>query len=112
MEFKDLRAYQESQKLVGEVEKSSLPRDWYSVRDQMRRAAVSVPLNISEAWGRDSNREKRHFLSIAAGSAREVQACLDTVHRLGLLSNARFVYLDDRCDHVASMLGKLRKCLE
>jgi len=112
MEFKDLRAYQESQKLVGGVEATRLPRHWRSVRDQMTRAAVSVPLNISEGWGRNSNREKGHFLSIAAGSAREVQACLDTIHRAGHIDDNRYEFLDDRCDHVARMIGKLRKCLK
>ena len=112
MEFKDLRAYQESQKLVGEVRETSLPKDWYWMKDQIRRAAASVTLNIAEGWGRDSNGERRHFLNIAAGSAREVQACLDTIHRAGYIDDSRYEFLDDRCDHIARMLGKLRQRLQ
>ena len=112
MEPKKLRVYQESQKLVGEVAEAAQQIDWYWMRDQMRRAAASVPLNISEGWGRDSDGEKRRFLGIAAGSAREVQACLHTVRDLGFLSDESLAYLDDSCDHIARMLGKLRGCLK
>jgi len=112
MEPKKLRVYRESQKLVDEVRETSLGIGWYWMRDRMRRAAASIPLNISEGWGRETDGEKRRFLGIAAGSAREVQACLDTVHQSGDLCDARYEFLDDRCDHIARMLGKPRKCLE
>jgi four helix bundle protein len=49
------------------------------VRDQLERASLSVVLNIAEAGGRHSRREKARFYTIARGSATEVAALLDVL---------------------------------
>jgi four helix bundle protein len=58
---------------------------------QLRRATVSIPSNIAEGWGRTEDRELAHFLSLAAGSACEVEYQLDLFHssRKSLMRQAR-----------------------
>jgi four helix bundle protein len=57
----------------------------YGLRDQIRRAAVSVMSNIAEGFERYSRAEFRHFLSIARGSAAEVRSQLHLARELGYL---------------------------
>ncbi len=51
------------------------------VRDQLERASLSVVLNVAEAGGRHSRREKARFYAIARGSATEVAALFDVLER-------------------------------
>jgi four helix bundle protein len=58
----------------------------YGLAGQMRRAAVSIPSNLAEGAARQSNREFKHFLSIARGSLSELDTQLDLSEQLGLVS--------------------------
>ncbi len=74
---------------------------------QLRRAAASVPLNTAEAVRR-TGRDRAHLLSVALGSAAEVQAILDVGRALGAVADDRWCRLDDKLDRVAAMLYRLR----
>jgi len=74
--FKDLIVWQKSFTLVKET--YALSKDFptaeiYGLVQQMRRAAVAIPSNISEGYGRQYNKEYRQFLSIAYGSLCELE---------------------------------------
>ena len=56
-----------------------------SIGDQIRRAVVSVPSNIAEGFGRGSDTEFKHFLSIARGSLFEVKTQLQLASELGFM---------------------------
>jgi four helix bundle protein len=66
---------------------AALPRGNADLADQLRRAAMSVPLNIAESVGSRGAGERRRFLSIARGSAMECSAILDVVRALDLASS-------------------------
>lgn len=74
--FKDLIVWQKSYQLVLEIYKITkiFPKDEaYGLSQQMRRAAVSIPSNISEGYGRQYHKEYRQFLAMAYGSLCELE---------------------------------------
>lgn len=81
--FEDLIVWQKAIEFVKEVylvtNEGDLRRD-FGLRDQMRRAAVSVPTNIAEGFERASRKEYLQFLNIAKGSAGETRS----LFRIGL----------------------------
>ncbi|MFA5358587.1 MAG: four helix bundle protein [Patescibacteria group bacterium] len=75
--FYQLTTWQEAHKLLLLIYKATgnFPREErYSLVDQLRRAAVSVPSNIAEGFCRRTKLEKIHFYSIALGSLVEIQS--------------------------------------
>jgi len=62
----------------------SLPRGLSAMRDQLRRAAFSIPLNIAEAAGKVSEKDRARYYSIARGSVMECAAVMDVVQALGI----------------------------
>ncbi|MCL0082954.1 four helix bundle protein [Thermodesulfovibrionales bacterium] len=91
--FEDLRVWQTAREVVGVVYKMSstgaFSKD-YALRDQIRRAAVSVLSNIAEGFSRRSNKEFIQFLFIAKGSVAEVQSQLYTALDQGYISQEAF----------------------
>jgi four helix bundle protein len=77
--YEDIQGWQKARELTNFVyaitKQEAFARD-FALRDQIRRAAISVMANIAEGFGRDSNREFGQFLSIAKASATEVQSHL------------------------------------
>jgi four helix bundle protein len=84
--FKDLVVWQKAMEMVTEVYKltDSFPkREVYSLTDQIRRAAVSVPSNIAEGQAHHNNREFVHFLRHSSGSLAELETQLRIAENLG-----------------------------
>jgi len=112
--FEDIVAWQKARQLVRMVYEvtasGSFARD-YGLKDQIRRAAVSVMLNIAEGFARKSNREFRHFLFIAHGSVAEVQSALYVAQDQGYLQQTSFIQLYHCCTEVSKMLSGLIKYL-
>ena len=74
--FKDLIVWQKAYKLVLEIYKitKDFPKsEIYGLSQQVRKAAVSIPSNIAEGYGRKHRAEYRQFLSIAYGSLSELE---------------------------------------
>ena len=74
--FKDLIVWQRSYDLVKEIYTitKAFPKDeTYALSQQMRRAAVTIPSNIAEGYGRQHDKEYKQFLSIAYGSLCELE---------------------------------------
>lgn len=94
--YRTLIAWQKAMRLVTEVYKitSAFPRsETYGLALQMRRAAVSVPSNIAEGFGRYSRLECQQFLRTARGSLAELET--------QILISASLHYVDDRTAETA-----------
>lgn len=78
--FRELDAYKEGKKLIKEVYRllKKFPKEeQYAMCDQLRRAAISITSNIAEGSGRNSFKEKVHFLEFSYGSLMEVLSQMD-----------------------------------
>jgi four helix bundle protein len=62
----------------------------FGLRDQIRRAAVSIPTNIAEGYERSSRKEYLQFLNIAKGSAGEVRSLLRVAHDIGYVDQENY----------------------
>ena len=87
-----------------------LPRGHGEISDQLRRAAMSIPLNIAEASGRTGSRDNAKFFSIARGSALECGAILDVCRVLKVIENEVFTDGKDHIRQIVAMLTRL--CLK
>ena len=87
--YQNLKVWQRAMDLTEEIYRlvKVLPKEeLYSLSDQMRRAAVSIPSNIAEGNGRQTSGEFQRFLKIAKGSASELETQLLICERLGYIN--------------------------
>lgn len=91
--FEDIEAWKDSMVLADAMYSASnqgpFAKD-FGLRDQMRRAAVSISSNIAEGFERNSKPEFIRFLTIAKGSAGELRSQLYLAHRQGYLTDDSF----------------------
>jgi len=91
--FTDIKGWQAARELVRAVyavtQESPLARD-FALRDQIRRAAISVMTNIAEGFDRGSDRDFARFLDIARASATEVKSLLFVALDAGYLTQETF----------------------
>ena len=110
--FKELKVWKKARSFVGmiyEVSKSFPLDERYGLVQQMRRSAISIPSNIAEGSGRNSNAQFRHFLDIALGSAYELQTQLFLALDLNYLDLDVHVELDKLISEIQKMLRGLKK---
>ncbi|MDF1595088.1 MAG: four helix bundle protein [Acidimicrobiia bacterium] len=79
----------------------------FGLTSQIRRAAVSIPSNIAEGSGRDSQRDLARFLGYARGSSAEVECQLVIAHRLGFLEEGHLGPLLAETQRAQRMLSSL-----
>lgn len=106
-----LKVWREAMDLVVEIYRATknFPRDeWFGLRQQLRRAAISVPSNIAEGTERDTAVERRRFLTVARSSVAEVDTQLEASWRLGYVEETVLHELLVRTDRVAGMLTRLK----
>lgn len=81
-------------------------KEQYGLTSQIRRAAVSVPTNITEGMGRQGRKELKHFVNISLGSLAEVEYLLSFCSRLGILNHNDFIRLESLRNEVGALLWK------
>src|SRR3989338_10950708 len=69
-----------------------------NITSQIRRASVSIPLNIAEGSAKASNKEFTYFLNVAYASAKEVEVLLDLSHDLKYLKDDDYTDLKAKLD--------------
>ena len=113
--FENLKVYQVARALVKDVYilQNSFPKEEkYALGDQVRRAAVSITANLAEGSGRQSVKEKIHFIEIAFGTMTEVFCELQTACDLGYIQLEELDALRPQFTEVAKMLSGLRNTLQ
>ena len=83
-------------------------REKYGLAQQMRRAAVSIPANIAEGFGKRSSAEKARFLNIAEGSLEECRYYLILAHDLGY---GQTESLTDALEEASRLLGAYARAI-
>jgi four helix bundle protein len=113
--LKELKIWSKAIDLSVDVYKatSNFPKEEiYGLTSQIRRAAVSIPSNISEGAGRNSNNEFVHFLGIANGSSYELQTQLIISSKLNLIDEKILSPLLSTIDELQKMNYTLQNTLK
>ncbi len=108
--FKDLIVWQKSKNLVILVYKltSSFPKEEvYGITSQIRRCAVSIPSNIAEGSMRGTQKDFKHFLKMALGSAAELQTQIDIAKLLLFGKKEDYNGIEKLTEEVIKMLHGL-----
>jgi len=105
--FEDIQAWHNARELNKKIYditgNSHISKDFF-LRDQIRRASVSIMSNVAEGYGRKSKKEFANFLNMAHGSAAEVQSHLYIALDLGYISQQEFDELYEKTDEVSKMI--------
>lgn len=106
--FQEIEAWQRARELAQAVYSCSsggaFSKD-FVLRDQIRRAAISIMSNIAEGFERDGRAEFIQFLSVAKGSAGELEAQLYVALDQGYISELRFDELQYMVRHVERLIA-------
>ena len=88
--YKDLLIWQKGIKivcLVYPLVKSFPQEELYALTSQIKRASISIPSNIAEGYGRNTDKSFSHFLDISRGSLFEIETQLLIANELGFITN-------------------------
>jgi len=112
--FEDLVAWQKARRLVADVYRVTSRAEFrsdFSLRDQMRRAAVSIMSNIAEGFERSGLGEFHQFLVIAKASCGELRSQLYVSQDVGYLAEDEFKNIHDKSIEVGRIIGGLRQAV-
>ncbi|MCH7937255.1 MAG: four helix bundle protein [Proteobacteria bacterium] len=113
-DFRSIKAWERAHRLTLEVYRatSGFPSDErFGLVSQMRRACSSIPTNIAEGCGRNTETELARFIDIATGSASEVEYQLLLARDLGYLPNDQHHSLSSEVVEIRKMLLAFNKAL-
>ena len=108
--FRDLKVWKKSHELTLEIYRLSKEfpaHEIYGLTSQIRRAGSSIPANIAEGCGRNSDADFARFLQIAMGSASELEYHLLLAKDLGMLSESGYTMVEANVTEVKRMLSSL-----
>lgn len=108
--YHDLEVYKRSYNLALQVHRLTqrFPKhELYEIGSQLRRAAISIPLNIAEGYGRKQYvNDFKHFLINALGSCNEVAVLVEMIKDLGYVIG-QYEELREEYDHLGRQLNRL-----
>ena len=107
-DFRSLKVWEKAHALTLAIYKStsSFPKqEIYALTSQIQRAAVSIPANIAEGCGKDSDAELKRYFLISMGSASELEYLLILAHDLGYLPENAFQSMTNDLVEIRKMLN-------
>lgn len=112
--YKDLIVWQKAVLLVTDIYSATkqFPADErFGIVSQLNRAAVSVPANIAEGWGRKSSKNYLQFLRTSRGSLMEIETLIIISKNLNFLSSEKHEVLSGKVEEVGKILHGLIKSI-
>ncbi len=113
--FRDLIVWQRAMEFVAQVYVLTYDypkHELFGLTSQLRRAAISIPLNIAEGAGSDSSKDFSRFLHIALKSTYETLTAIELAVKLEYCSREQVEVLLDEADQIAAMIVGLAKRLQ
>ena len=113
-DFRKVQVWQKAHNMTLKIYKitSTFPKDErFGLVSQIRRATASIPTNIAEGAGRETQKDFARFIHIATGSTSEVEYLLLLSHKLGYISEEEYPLLDKSIVEVKRMLYAFGKAL-
>jgi len=113
--YKDLIVWQKAIELVSDVysiTKTFPSEEKFGIVSQLNRAAVSIPSNIAEGWGRESSKNYLQFLRIARGSIMELETLIIISKNLGYIEKEKQELIANRAEEVSKILQGLIKGIQ
>jgi four helix bundle protein len=109
--FESLEVWKKGCRLTVDIYKAFSGSKDFGFKDQICRAAVSVPSNISEGYERNSQRDFIRFLNIAKGSVGELRTQLYIARELHYLEKEGFLDFVNRSKEISAMINGLIKSI-
>ncbi|MBM3182812.1 MAG: four helix bundle protein [Chloroflexi bacterium] len=112
--FEDIKAWKKSRDLTKQIYEMTCQENFardYSLKDQIRRASVSIMSNIAEGYARQTDKEFIQFLHVALGSVAEVQSQLYIAKDLDYISNGQFKQIHELSSETAKLINGFIKYL-
>ncbi|MCD4833496.1 MAG: four helix bundle protein [Bacteroidales bacterium] len=109
--FKELIVWQKARKLVKEIYlilKSFPDEEKYGIVSQIKRASISIPANIAEGAGRNTDNDFCRFLDIANGSSYELETLIILSLDLDFLKESDYNNLINEIEEIQKMIYSLR----
>jgi four helix bundle protein len=109
--FRDFPVYKNAIVYYKNILKITNKVEDYSLKDQIKRAGLSIILNIAEGSAMKSDKEFARYLEKFLGSINEVVACLEVMKETGIISKNLFLIMLDQSESIAKQLGGFKKSL-
>ena len=110
--FESLEVYKKAMAFVVAIFDTCVGIPDRGIKDQLKRAALSIQLNIAEGNGRAHAKEKRQFFRTARGSLLECVPILQLIHQMKLIENGKYGDLYTKAEEIGKMLSGLIKSVE
>ncbi|MCL2415046.1 MAG: four helix bundle protein [Bacteroidales bacterium] len=107
--FEDLDIWKEGMRLALQIYKTVKTCKDFGFKDQVQRAAISIPSNISEGFERQTNKEFIQFLYIAKGSCGELRTQIYLGHQLEYINKKDYNAMLEKTKSLSSMLSSFIK---
>ena len=113
--FEEIIAWQKARELTSDIYQittlDSFSKD-YELKSQIRKASMSIMLNIAEGFGRNTNKEFQQFLRYSLGSSTEVQSALYIALDQCYISEKQFSHLYDKANEIICIIKSFSSYLD